>query len=126
MRNLYNCINNTEYLKSKIANCMCNNSDNSNPFKREFICDTAIKRISDCIVDYIQGNYNLENETVYTEISNSIINNILKYGEKFNIKFIVSTFKCYRKVYVDLVLQEGLDDKSKLEITNYTERFLIN
>lgn len=123
MRNLYNCINNAEYLKSKIANCMGNNSDNSNPFKKGFICDSAIKIISDCIVGYIQGNCSLENETLYTEISNSIINNILKYGEKLNIKFIVCTFKCYRKVYIDLVLEEGLDDKSKLEITNYIERF---
>lgn len=120
MGNLFNCINDAEYLKSKIANSM---GSSGNLLKKEFICVTAIKKISNCIVEYIQGNYNLENETVYTEISYIIINNILKYADKFNSGFIVSTFKCYRKVYIDLILEEGFDDKSKLGITNYIERF---
>lgn len=123
MGNLYNCINDVEYLKSKIANYVDNDNNDGILFKIEFICDNTIKSISDCIVEYIQGNCSLENGTLYTEISNSIINNILKYRERSNIKFIVYIFKCYRKAYVDIVLKEGLDDKSKLDITNYIERF---
>jgi PAS domain S-box-containing protein len=118
--NLYSCINDAEYLKSKIVNSIGSNGSLS---KKEFICAIAIKRISNCIANYIQGNYNLENETEYTEISYIIINNILKYVEKLNIGFIIGTFKCYRKAYIDIVLEEGLDDKSKLGITNYIERF---
>ena len=123
MGNLYGYINNIEYLKSKIVRNVVISGNNCSHFKEEFICTNAIKKISDFIVNYIQGNYNLESETVYREISYIIINNILKFADKFNMAFIVCTFKCYRKVYIDLVLEEGLDDKSKLGITNYIERF---
>jgi PAS domain S-box-containing protein len=121
--NLYNYINNAEYLKSKITSNMVSNKENGKMLKAEFICASAIKKISDCIIDYIQGNNNIENETVYSEVSHNIINNILNYADKFSVGFVIFTFKCYRKAYIDLVLEEGFDDKSKLEITNYLGRF---
>ena len=123
MGNLYNYINNAQYLKSKIASNMVSYKGNIKILKVEFICAIAIKKISACIIDYIQGNNNLENETVYSEVTDYIINNILKYADKFSVGFVIFTFKCYRKAYIDLVLEEGFDDKSKLEITNYIGRF---
>ena len=123
---LYGYINNTQYLKSKVINNIKNNGYSSNYFEEDFICSSAIKKISNCIVHCIEGNYLLENETVYTEISYIIINSMLKYIDKLNIGFIIGTFKCYRKSYIDVVLEESSDDKNKLRITNYIEKFLIN
>jgi len=121
--NLYKYINNAEYLKSKIASNLVRDKDGRKILKVEFICVIAIKKISNCIIEYIQGNNNLENDTVYREVSDNIINNILKYADKFSVGFVVFIFKCYRKTYIDLVLEEGFDDKSKLEIINYIGRF---
>ena len=126
MEKLYGYINNPQYLKSKVINNIKNNGYSSNYFEEGFICTPAIKKISNCIVHRVKGNYNLENETVYTEISYIIINSILKYTDKPNIGFIIGTLKCYRNAYIDVVLEESSDDKNKLRITNYIERFLIN
>jgi PAS domain S-box-containing protein len=119
---LYTYINNTQYLKSKIVNNL-KNSGYSSSFQEDFTCSSAIKKISNCIVDYIEGKCHLENETLHTEISYIIINNMLKYIDKLNIGFIITTFKCYRRSYIDLILEEGSDYKSKLKIANYVERF---
>jgi PAS domain S-box-containing protein len=121
--NLYNYINNAEYLKSKIVSNVVSDYNNRKILKLEFICAIAIKKISDCIIDYIQGNNSIENETVYSEVADNIVNNILRFADKFSVGFVVFTFKCYRKAYIDLVLEEGFDDKSKLEITSYIGRF---
>ena len=98
MGNLYNYINNAEYLKSKIASNVVSDKDNSKILKVEFICAIAIKKISACIIDYIQGNNNLENETVYSEVTDYIINNILKYADKFSVGFVIFTFKCLCRI----------------------------
>ena len=123
MEKLYGYINNTQYLKSKIINNIKNDGYSSNYFKKEFICSSAIKKISNCIVDCIDGNYQLKDETVYAEISYIIIDNMLKYIDKLNIGSIIGTFKCYRKSYIDIVLEESIDNKTKLRITNCIERF---
>ncbi len=123
MEKLYANIKNTKYLKSKIVNYLKSDGYNSNYFKEDFISASAIKKISSYIIDCINYNYQLETETVYTEVSYIIINNMLKYIDNLNIGFIIGTFKCYRKSYIDLVLEESFDDKSKLRITNDIERF---
>ena len=123
MEKLYTYINNTEYLKSKIINNLKNNEYGSNYFYEDITSSFAIKKISNCIVDYIEGKCNSESETVHTEISHTIINNMLKYIDKLNIGFIMSTLKCYRKSYIDLAIEENSNDKTKLRITSYIERF---
>ena len=123
MEKLQGYINNTQYIKSKVINNIKNNGYSSNYLREDFISSSAIKKISSCIVDCIEGNNHLESETVYAEISHIIINNMLKYIDKPNIGFIIGTFKCYRKSYIDLVLEKSFDNKGKLRITNYIERF---
>lgn len=123
MEKLYTNINNIQYLKSRISNNIKNNGCSSDAFEEEFICSYVVKEISKCIVNCIEGNFNLKNETVYAKISHTIIDNMLKYVDKLNIGYIMGTFKCYRKAYIDSALEESLDDKSKLRIINYIERF---
>ena len=128
MEELYININNTEYLKSKVMDNIKSNGYSSNYLEQDFICVSAIKKISNCIVDFIEGTYGLENQKGYTEISYIIINNMDKYIEgnsieKLNIGFIIGIFKCYRNSYIDVVLEAGCHNKIKLKITNYIERF---
>lgn len=128
MENLYININNTEYLKSKVMDNIKNNGNSSNFIGVDFICTVALKKISNCIIDFIEGTYVLENDIGYTEISFVIIDNMLNYIkthdiESLNIGFIISTFKCYRKSYIDVVLEESCNSKGKLAITSYIERF---
>jgi len=123
-----NNINNTEYLKSKVMDNIKSNGYSSNYFEEDFICVSALKKISLCIVGFIKGTYGLEDQTRYTEISYIIINNTLEYIqnhniEKFNIGFIIGMFKCYRNSYIHVILEEGCHNESKLKITNYIERF---
>jgi PAS domain S-box-containing protein len=120
---LYAYINNTQYIKSKITNNLKDNGYSNDYSQEDFICSSAIRKISKCIVDCIEGGYHLGNETVHTEISSMIINNMIKYIDKLNHTFIIGTFKCYRKSYVDLVLEGSCDNESKLRIANYIERF---
>lgn len=123
MEKLYGYINNTQYLKSKITNNMKNDGYSSDYLQDKFICSSVIKKMSKCIVDCIEGNYNLGNEAVHAEISYIIINNMLKYIDEVNIRVIMGIFKCYRKSYIDVVLEENFAEKNKLRITNYIERF---
>ncbi|MCB2297606.1 PAS domain-containing sensor histidine kinase [Clostridium tagluense] len=128
MENLYNNISNTEYLKFKVMDNIKKNGYSNNYLGEKFISILAIEKISNCIVDFIEGDYVLEKVTGYNEISHIIINNMLKYIqvqgiEKLNIGFIIKTFKCYRNSYIDVVLEEGWNNKVKLKITNYIERF---
>ncbi|MBZ9684931.1 PAS domain-containing sensor histidine kinase [Clostridium estertheticum] len=128
MEKLYINIDNTEYLKFKVMDNIKNNGYSSNYWGGDFISIPAIKKISNCIVDLIEGINGVENQAEYTEISSIIINNMIKYIEvqgieKLNIGFIIGTFKCYRNSYIDVVLEEDCHNKSKLRITNYIERF---
>ncbi|MBW9158369.1 PAS domain-containing sensor histidine kinase [Clostridium sp. FP2] len=128
MEKLYNNISNTEYLKFKVMDNIKKNGYSNNYLGEKFISILAIEKISNCIVDFIEGDYVLEKVTGYNEISHIIINNMLKYIqvqgiEKLNIGFIIKIFKCYRNSYIDVVLEEGCNNKVKLKITNYIERF---
>lgn len=121
-------INNTEYLKFKVMDNIKNNGYSSNYFGEDFICIPAIKKISDFIVDFIQGTCGLENKVGCNEILYIIMNNMLKYIEmhhieKLNIALVIGILKCYRNSYIDVVLEEDCHNKSKLRITNYIERF---
>lgn len=122
VKKLYDYINNTQYLKSKIIDNINISGYSSNYFGEDFICTSAIEKISICITEFIEGNYELESETGYNEISCLIINNMLKYIDNLNIGFIMGTFKCYRKSYIDAVLEQDFDINSKLRISNYIER----
>ena len=128
MEKLYININNTEYLKSKVMENIKNIGYSSNFIGVDFICMAAIKKISNYIIDFIEGTYVLENDIGYIDISYVIIDSMLKYIkthkiETLNIGFIISTFKCYRKSYIDVVLEEFCNSKDKLAIINYIERF---
>ncbi|MBU3145926.1 PAS domain-containing sensor histidine kinase [Clostridium sp. CF012] len=127
MEKLYINIDNTEYLKFKVMDNIKNSGYRSNYFGEDFISVPAIKKISKSILDHIEGTHGLEKNAEYTEISSIIISTMLKYIEvhdieKLNIGLIMATFKCYRKSYIDVVLEENCHNKSKLRITNYIER----
>ena len=126
MGNLYTYINNTGYLRAEIVNNIKKNGVGDSYLQEDIICCSAIRKISDYIIDYIQGNCDLNNKTVYTEISLIITNKILTYTDKPSIAFVIGIFKCYRMAYINLVIEEAIDNKSKLEITNYIEKFLMN
>ena len=65
MEELYININNTEYLKSKVMDNIKINGYSSNYLEQDFICVPAIKKISNCVVDFIEGTYGLENQKGY-------------------------------------------------------------
>jgi len=124
---LYGYINNIEYLKSKVMDNIKINKYSSNYFGDGFICVPAIEKISGCINDFIGESGNLENEMNYNEISYIIIHNMILNMDKhnivkLNIGLIIGAIKCYRKSYIDVVLEADVDDKCKLRITNYIER----
>lgn len=123
MDKLYGNIDNDQYLKSKVINNIKSSGYGANYLGEDFICSSAIKKISKCIVECIRGNCNLENEIAHAEISCIMVNNMLKHIDKINIVFIINIFKCYKKSYIDVILESSFDIENKLKITNYIERF---
>ena len=123
MEKLYANIKDVRYLKSQIIKNVENSKYNSSNFNEDFIASSAIKKVSKYIIDCFEGEYYIEDEVVYAEISHIIINNMLKYIDKLNIGFIIGIFKCYRKTYIDIILEEIFEYQSNLKIINHIERY---